>query len=126
MMKTAAKIGVTVTLWLAGVLSGSAWADRGRHYPHSSVQLGVQIGSPWVFAPYPPYPYWPRVYMPPTVIVAPPPAPTVYIEQSAPPVAAVPQLEPGYWYYCQEAGAYYPHVKQCPGDWRKVSPAPAR
>lgn len=122
-MNRLAKIGVG--LLLAGLLSGNALADRGWHRPHSSVQLGVQIGAPWGFPPY--YPYWPRIYMPPpTVIVASPPAPTIYIEQSSPPVSAVPQLEPGYWYYCQEAGAYYPHVKQCPGDWHKVPPIPVK
>ncbi len=121
-MKAFLKIGIAV--FLASVVSGSAWADRGRHRPHSSIHFGVQVGSPWIFSPYP-YPYGqPRIYMPPTVIVAPPPAPTIYVEQAPLPVAAVPVLEPGYWYYCQEAGTYYPHVKQCPGDWRKVPPTP--
>jgi hypothetical protein len=125
-MKAFLKIGMA--LLLASVASGSAWADRGRYHPHSSIHFGVQVGSPWLFSPYPypPYPYWqPRIYMPPTVIVAPPPAPTIYVEQAPPPVAAVPVLEAGFWYYCQEAGAYYPHVKRCAGDWRKVPPTPA-
>jgi len=122
-MKVFLKIGMAVLLcWM---VTGSVWADRGRHRPHSAIHFGVQVGSPWMFSPYP-YPYWQsRIYMPPTVIVVPPPAPTIYVEQSPPPAAAVPQLEPGYWYYCQEAGAYYPHVKQCAGDWRKVPPTPA-
>jgi hypothetical protein len=125
-MKAFLKIGMAVLL--ATVVSGSAWADRGGHRSHSSIHFGVQVGSPWPFSPYPypPYPYWqPRIYMPPTVIVAPPPAPTIYVEQAPPPVAAVPVLESGFWYYCREAGAYYPHVKHCQGDWHKVSPAPA-
>lgn len=121
MMKILAKIGVTFLL--TGLVFSNAWADRGWHRPHSSVQFGVQIGAPWGYPPY--YPYWPHIYMPPTVIVAAPPAPAIYVEQP-PVVSTVPQLEPGYWYYCQEAGAYYPHVKQCPGDWHKVPPVPAR
>jgi hypothetical protein len=115
---------------LAGVLcAGNAWADpHGRPYPphgrpHGSVEFGIVIGGPWIYPPYHPYPpYWPRIYVPPVapVIVTPPPPP-VYIEQQN---VAVPQLEPGYWYYCEEAGAYYPYVKECPGSWRKVAPRP--
>lgn len=109
---------------LSGLLAGNAWADRHRH-PRSSVQFGVYVGTPWLYPPYPYYSYpWPRVYMPPVVwpapvVVTPPP---VYIEQQQ----AVPVLEPGYWYYCNEAQAYYPYVKQCPGSWQKVSPRPAQ
>lgn len=47
--------------------------------------------------------------------------PRIYIEQ-APVRPDVPVLEPGYWYYCNEAGAYYPHVQTCAGDWIKVQP----
>lgn len=119
-MNTFLKMGVA--LWLACLTAGAAWADRGWHRPYGSVHLGVYVGPPWGYVHAPPY--WP-VYIPPTVIVAPPPAPTFYVEQSPPARAAVPVLEAGYWYYCQEAGAYYPHVKQCAGDWRKVSPVPA-
>jgi hypothetical protein len=28
----------------------------------------------------------------------------------------------GYWYYCESAKGYYPHVEQCPEDWIKVPP----
>jgi hypothetical protein len=123
-MKTIGKMGWA--LLLSGLLAGSAWADRQRHpAPHrSSIHWSVQIGAPWPY-PYAPYyahrPYrppphsWPRVYVPPVVISV---APPVYVEQRP----AVPVLEPGYWYYCTEAQAYYPYVKQCPGDWQKVPP----
>jgi hypothetical protein len=116
-----------VAMLCAGAASGPAWADRGWRHPHSSIQFGINVGPVWGYPPYPvyPYPYWPRVYVPP-VIVAPSPPPTVYIEQAPPAPAAamasVPTLEPGYWYYCQESGAYYPHVRQCAGDWHKVPP----
>jgi hypothetical protein len=30
-----------------------------------------------------------------------------------------------YWYYCEGANAYYPHVQQCPGGWIKVMPSPS-
>lgn len=113
-----------IVVLFSGVAVGQAWADRGWRHPHSSIQFGINVGPVWGYPPYPVYPYWPRVYVPP-VIVAPSPPPTVYIEQTPPPpapVASVPALEPGYWYYCQESGAYYPHVTQCAGDWHKVPP----
>lgn len=115
---------------LAILLAGNAWADRYpyhrdyRHH-HNDIRFGVYLGTPWPYAtyPYPPSAYWPRVYAPPVapvIVTTPPP---VYVEQTpAPP--AVPVLEAGYWYYCQEAGAYYPHVKQCAGPWLKVAPQP--
>lgn len=115
-------------LWLLLILTmfvvGSAWAGpRGwphHPYPRSSVQFGLSVGVPWV---YPPPIYWPYVYAPPVapiVVVTPPP---VYVEQ---PRTSVPVLEPGYWYYCNEAQAYYPYVKQCPGGWQQVAPQPAQ
>ncbi len=126
-MKTIRQVGLAVLL--ASLLSGSAWADRYRrpyygHYPHSSVQFGVYLGAPWGYPPYPMYPsypalnYWPPVYMPPIVVTPPP----VYVEQRQ----AVPVLEAGFWYYCNESRAYYPHVQQCAGAWQKVSPTPAQ
>lgn len=100
----------------ACLMAGSAWADR-YYYPHprTTIHWGIQVGGPWVFPPYY-YPY--PVYSPPVVVVpaAPPP---VYIERQA-----APAMEPGYWYYCNEAQAYYPYVQQCPGPWQKVAPQP--
>lgn len=111
-MRHFGKAGLMVAL--ACLLAGNAWADRGYWHPRSSVQFGVYLGGPWVYPPYYPYP----VYMPP-VVVAPAPPP-VYIERQQP----APQLEPGYWYYCNEAQAYYPYVKECPGPWQRVAPQP--
>jgi hypothetical protein len=120
-------IRLSVALLLAGVLTGTAWADPYWHHPRTSVEFGIQVGPPWGY-PYPVYPhpmYWPPVYSGVPVIVASPPPPPVYVErpQAQP---DVPVLEPGYWYYCQEAKAYYPQVKQCSGNWQKVSPQPAK
>lgn len=102
----------------ACVLAGPAWADPHWRHPRTSVELGFYWGWPG-WHPFYPYP----VYAPPPVIVVPPAAPPpIYIEQ--PRVA--PTFEPGYWYYCREAGAYYPTVKECPGPWEKVAPQPAK
>lgn len=67
-------------------------------------------GPGWWGAPYPYYATAPVVVQQ---------APTDYIQQgSAPP-------QQTYWYYCQNAGAYYPYVKDCPGGWMQVVPQPA-
>jgi hypothetical protein len=106
-------IGALACLW-----AGSVWADpHWHHYPRTHVELGFYWGWPgWWYPAHP-------IYVPPPVVVVPPPAPPpVYIEQ---PRATAP-LEPGYWYYCREARAYYPYVKECPGPWEKVAPQPAK
>ena len=54
--------------------------------------------------------FFPPVYLAPPVIVEPAP---VY---SQPP-------QPGYWYYCPSAGAYYPTVGSCPEPWVPVPPS---
>ena len=119
-----------LALTLAGLLVGNAWADRdyrhGYRHPRSSGTLGVYLGDPWIYSPYYyPYPvYSPRVYAPPPAPIVISTPPTVYVEQPAVSVA-VPTLETGYWYYCKEAQAYYPYVKQCAGPWQKVAPQPA-
>lgn len=124
-MKTIPRI-LAVALAVFALFAGNAWADRpGRPpHPHTSVEFGVYVGGPWIYPSYYPYPpYWPRVYVPPVAPVVVVPPPPVYVEQQT---AAVPVLEPGYWYYCAEAGAYYPYVKECPGNWQKVAPQPGR
>ena len=59
-----------------------------------------------------PYPYFATQ---PVVIQS---APAEYIQQAPAPPAQ------SYWYYCQNAGAYYPYVKECPGGWMQVVPQP--
>lgn len=62
---------------------------------------------------FPSYPY----YSAPPVVVQ--PGPTTYIQQEP----AAPAQD--YWYYCKDAGAYYPYVKECPGGWMQVVPSPS-
>ena len=78
--------------------------------------------GPWWYAPryyYPyaygyGYPVYPApVYAPPRVVVEEPP---VYIERDAVPAP------PGWWYYCESAGAYYPDTPSCAEPWVKVPP----
>ena len=79
------------------------------------------FGVPFAAYPYyyPPYAYYPPYYAAPVVMQQQAP---VYVEQNAPP-AAVPQPSNS-WYYCSASRAYYPYVKECPGGWQKVAPAP--
>jgi hypothetical protein len=63
-----------------------------------------------------PYPYY-YGYASPVVVQQ---APTQYIQQDPGSPSAAP-----YWYYCPNAGAYYPYVKDCPGGWMQVVPQPA-
>lgn len=89
------------------------FGGRGGH-THFGLSIGIPIGWPyWGWYPYPYYaPY-------PSQVVVVPSEPTTYVErtQPAPDSAA-------YWYYCADAGAYYPYVKECPGGWQRVAPRP--
>ena len=60
------------------------------------------------------YGYAPPVYAPPAVVQQAPPS---YGQHA---VGAPPR--PQYWYFCQDAGAYYPYVKQCAAGWMRVVP----
>jgi hypothetical protein len=67
------------------------------------------IGGPVWWGP----PAWGPWYVPPPVILY--QTPTAYVPPSPP---------PAYWYYCDAAQAYYPYVRECPGGWTPVVPAP--
>jgi len=103
---------------LAALGSASAFAA----HVHWGVSIGVPLFPPAYYSP-PPY-YYPPAYYPPAYYppaVAAPAAPTAYVEQS------VPQAAPdqsSWWYYCADARAYYPYVKECPGGWQRVAPQP--
>jgi len=84
----------------------------GHHFGGPRIGLGVIVAAP-VFWYYPLPPYYPMIGVTPT-------APSVYIEQGSAPSA--PDLPAGYWYFCAEAQAYYPYVKECAGAWQRVAP----
>jgi hypothetical protein len=118
----------SIVKWLKASVAVCALAAIGvSGAAQARVFVGVGIGGP-VYYPYPvaPVPY----YYPAPVVVAPavPADPPVYVEQGQPggPAApeAGPQSEPGTWYYCDAARAYYPYVKQCAGGWRAVPAQP--
>lgn len=110
-------VGLLSALPVLGAIAASdALADHWHHQhpwrPGGHLQFGIAVGPYWGAAVYPP-----PLYYHPHQIVVERPAPTIYIEQPA-------AVEAQYWYYCDEAKAYYPYVKDCPAGWHKVSPQP--
>ena len=100
-----------------------AYGGHGGHGGHGHVVVGIGLGAPywgwgWGYG----YPYYPGYYYPPAYAYPAYPAqPSTYIQQDAP---SAPAPQQNYWYYCQDAQAYYPYVKECPGGWQRVAPQP--
>lgn len=133
-MKQAAIALTLVVIVLVGVASESALARSGRsggghfggrhsagtgfgrhHFVAPRPHIGVFVRAPAFFY------YPPPVYYYPPLLAAPSPPP-VYIEQGTAPGAEAQSA--GNWYYCADAQAYYPYIKECPGGWQPVAPAP--
>ena len=104
-------------LTLILVLSGAFASAPALAWHHGHVRFGVFIGAP----PFPWY-YPPYYYYPPAVVV--PASPPTYVEQGSEPTQPLAQQSQAYWYYCADAKAYYPYVKECPGGWQRVIPQP--
>lgn len=111
---------------------GQGWKGGGWRYQRPGVSTRVFIGpgywGPWWGWPRPywsgypyPYPYAYPSYAYPPVIYQ--PQPQVYVQPS-PAYADPAPPQTYYWYYCNDAQAYYPYVQQCPTAWVKVLPKP--
>jgi hypothetical protein len=118
------KMALILVLVLAGAMASESVLARG-HGGH--VRFGVFVGGPafWPGYYYPPSyyypPYYPSyypTYYPPAVA-----APS-YVEQGGAQAAPAPS-QGNWWYYCTDAKAYYPYVKECPAGWQRVAPQPA-
>ena len=116
MEKTSKAIFAAAAL-LAGALASEAALAHGSR---GRLSIGVHLGAPLYWQPWPSYHYYypPPVYYPQVVVPA---APPVYVERQAPAPAAEQQA---WWYYCDATRGYYPYVKECPSGWQKVPPAP--
>ncbi len=127
--------GVTHGGYSGGYRGGYYGAYRGGYYGYPRVGVGFAFVGPaywgypgwgypgWGYSgwDYPGYYYPSPYYYPPVVAV--PAEPTVYIERGD--ANSPPEQSQGNWYYyCPEAKAYYPYVKQCSGGWQRVSPTP--
>jgi hypothetical protein len=99
-------IGVPVGGW------GYGYGGYGYGYGWGRPYYGYGYGYPYPYAPY---------YAAPVVVQQ---QPTVYVEQPQAEQQAA-QNPAGYWYYCNDARAYYPYVKECPAGWQRVAPQPA-
>lgn len=112
-----AVVGLAAILTLSAAAAPAlayGYGHHGRHfhhYRHSGVHFGFVFQSPGYWY----YPY----YRAPVVAVPVPASPPVYIERSDTQAAPA---SPAYWYYCVDAKAYYPYVKECPGGWQRVVP----
>ncbi len=122
----------TKAAWLlamiaVGILAAETASAQGGHR-YGSHRHGPRVHFGFVFGPpvywhYPgPYNYYPPPYYYHPPVVAAPAAPTTYIERGD--ARSGPEQAQDYWYYCPEAQAYYPYVKQCAGGWQKVAPQP--
>jgi hypothetical protein len=141
-------------LMLGAVVSESALAQHRHHHRGGArigLYIGAPALAYSFYRPYYYSPYYYPAYYPPVAVA--PPAPPVYVEQpqvqqqqpyvvpppqpltqSAPQPQYQPQFQPepaqaapqpgNMWYYCSEARAYYPYVKQCPAGWQQVTPQP--
>lgn len=118
---------------------GFAASDAQAHHHHHrhGARVGIHIGAPLYFGPWPyyrPYYYDPYYYRP--VVIR--EQPVVYVEQqpsvvtapapiAAPPAPApIPQAQQQYWYFCQDTQTYYPHVQNCATPWQRVIPHATR
>ncbi len=108
-MRTA-KAALMLIVMVLGALS--AGLAHGQH-----VRFGIVVGVPFPWYYPAPYYYYPPAYYPPAVVA--PTSPTYVERSSAPPAPPA-----GHWYYCADAKAYYPYVKQCPGGWQRVAAGP--
>ena len=92
----------------------------GKHFHHGHGRVGVFVGAPLVFGGWA-YPS-PFYYPPPSTTRG--PRATLLPTSSAGSQSPQEQPAPAYWYYCPDAKAYYPYVKECPGGWQQVIPQP--
>jgi hypothetical protein len=111
-MMTAVKASLSGAVLVFGAIA-SVPALAWHHGGHA--RFGVFIGAPGYWnAPY----YYPPYYPP---LIAVPSSPPTYIEQGG---AQPAQSQSNWWYYCADAKAYYPYVKECPAGWQQVAPQP--
>ena len=108
----------SLVIFLASLVLLLGYSLPSQAHFRGGVWIGPVWEPGWYGAPYGyGYPYaYPYYTAPPVVIQQ---EPQEYVHQPAA------QPEQQYWYYCTEAKAYYPYVKQCPGGWSKVVPTPA-
>ncbi len=132
MKKVAPTLLASLGLFCAMVLAAQPAQAQHRRHHHHGARVGVFIGAPLAFAPWPyyrPYYYDPYYYPRPIVIQE---QPVIYTEQApsvqtapapmAPPPGPQAQQPQNFWYFCQDTQTYYPHVQTCATPWQRVVP----
>lgn len=128
-----AAIGAIATFGVMAFAAPDAEAQYHRHQHHGA-RVGVYIGAPLLFAPWPYYrphydPYYYPYHYPRTVVIR--EQQVIYTEQSQPvqpvPMAPPPpapqaQAQQQFWFFCQDTQTYYPHVQNCATPWQRVIP----
>ncbi|MBI3635237.1 MAG: hypothetical protein HY216_03320 [Candidatus Rokubacteria bacterium] len=99
-------IVAAMVLLLASAPPAQAWGGYGGHHGYGG-HYGYGGHLTYRYS----YPYRSYASSAPDVDKQ---QPTVYVQQQF------------YWYYCEDANAYYPYVKECPRGWSKVVPSPSR
>jgi len=107
-----------------GGFHGGHFHGGGVHYfGGPRVFIGGYFGFPYYYPySYYPYGYYPYGYYYPGYY--PYPGYPYYGYPDGQVQAYTGQEPEYYWYYCEEADAYYPYVESCPGGWTKVIPTP--
>jgi hypothetical protein len=101
----------------AGGFHGGNFRGGGfHHFGGSRVFIGGYFGFPYYYYPYGYYDPYGYAYSYPYANPYP-------YDDAQPPVVSE-QEQRSYWYYCQDAQAYYPYVQSCPGGWTPVIPTP--
>jgi len=118
--RAALGLGIAFLAASAGALADGRHGHRGPR-----VSFGITIGAPLHYGAWYPGPFW---YYPPVapLVIAPAAPPPVYVQREEPASARSDARTDAasWWYYCRDANAYYPYVKQCPAGWEKVAPQP--
>jgi hypothetical protein len=107
-------------IYPAAYAPAPVYAPPVAYAPPPTYTRTVYAAPAYVPPPAPPYAPPARALAPPapqTTAPAPPYGATVTyaVARSAPATAS-------YWYYCPDAGAYYPHVNACASGWVRVPP----
>jgi len=107
--------------WARNGGGGHGGGARGRshhhHHHHARFYGGGFVGSPFWYPYYPPYYYGsPPYYYGPDYGRPQYDSPTAYVEK----FEGTPTPETQGEIFCQDRGAYYPDVQDCPGGWQRV------
>lgn len=130
MKKIVSTLLLTISAFGVLAFAASSAEAQHRHHHHHGARVGVFIGAPLAFAPWPYYhPYYHDPYYSRPIVIQ--EQPVIYTEQ-APAIQAAPApmapppgpqvQQQNFWFFCQDTQTYYPHVQNCATPWQRVVP----